>query len=202
LGVTTIAVIGAGVTGCAYAYAAAMAGFRVVLEDVSSTTLEQGIQSIRRKLNEASELAARRPRDENAQPKMDVARRDTAIQNILTAQTIEDAIRDADLIIETLPEEMEMHVELFTILDKFAKPSAIFACGTAALSITEMGQATFSADRCVGMRLHRDDVLELVRGLETSEPTIEICSDAARRMGKKLMIVHESGSSACTSAGR
>ena len=55
------------------------------------------------------------------------------------AHTVEDAIRDADLIIETLPDEMEMQIELFTILDKFAKPNAIFA-STGLLSIAELAE--------------------------------------------------------------
>ena len=177
--IKTIAVIGAGSVGIAYASAAALGGFRVILEDVSPTALQQGVARIRERFDQALEQGA-----------IDVRARDAGIRNVCAATTTEDAIRDAELIIETLPEEMEMHVELFTILDKFAKPGAIFACGTA-LSISEMAEVTFCAERCIGMRLGDRGVLELVRGTETSEKTVESCSSLGRRIGKSVMVVQE-----------
>lgn len=189
--IKTIAVIGAGAAGMAYASAAALGGFRVVLEDVSPTALEQGVARVRERLDQAFDRGT-----------IDAASRDSAVGNLDTAATVEDAIRDAEWIIETLPEEMEMHVELFTVLDKFAKPGAIFTCGTAVLSISEMAEVTFCAERCIGMRLRDNNVLELVKGLETSDETIEICSDIGRRMGKRVNVVHEPESSTLASAER
>jgi 3-hydroxybutyryl-CoA dehydrogenase len=174
-----VAVIGAGVTGCSYASAAAMAGFRTILEDVSATALERGLAAILQGLDESV-----------ARGKIEAGIRDAAVRNLAAANSVEDAIRDADLIIETLPEEMEMHIELFTILDKFAKPGAIFACATAELSISEMGEVTFCAERCIGMRL-RDSSVELVRGQATSEETVAICSETARLMGRDVAVLWE-----------
>jgi 3-hydroxybutyryl-CoA dehydrogenase len=189
--IKAITVIGAGAVGIEYAVAAALGGFRTILEDVSPTALEQGLARVHKRLDQAVE-----------QGLIDTLARDAAIRNLATAGTVEDAIRDAELIIETLPEEMEMHIELFTILDKFAKPGAIFACGTAVLSISEMAEGTFCAERCIGMRLRDGNILELVKGMQTSDETIEICSDFGRRMGKRVTVVHEPESSTLASAGR
>jgi 3-hydroxybutyryl-CoA dehydrogenase len=177
--VKVIAVIGAGATGRAYAQAAALAGFRIIFEDVSQAAVEQAVASVSRVLDECV-----------AQGKIDAGTRDAAVRNLATASTVEDAIRDADLIIETLPEEMEMHIELFTILDKFAKPGAIFACGTAELSISEMAEVTFCAERCIGMRL-RDRTVELVKGRETAQETVALCSELARLMARDVVVLRE-----------
>jgi 3-hydroxybutyryl-CoA dehydrogenase len=186
--VKTIAVIGAGAMGRAIAYAVAFGGYQTILEDVSPTMLDQAIAWIE------GNFAAAVNRGE-----IETRARVAALQSLSTASSVEDAIRQADLIIETVPEEMEMKIELFTIFDKFAKPDAIFASSTASLSITEMAEVTFRAERCIGMRLFdsvpETPVLELVKGSETSEETLAICSEAGRRMGRRIIVVHESGRS-------
>jgi 3-hydroxybutyryl-CoA dehydrogenase len=123
--------------------------------------------------------------------------RGTASARLSLAHTVEDAIRDADLIIETLPDEMEMQIELFTILDKFAKPNAIFA-STGFLSITELAEITFCADRCIGMRFPESAegmkvvrLIQLVKGSETSQETIARCAEVARRMGREVVVIDE-----------
>ena len=80
---------------------------------------------------------------------------------------------EAELIIETVSDEMEMKIELFTIFDKFAKPGAIFASTTTSLRITDLAAVTFRPERCIGMRFFTDFAqhtgrLELVKGRETS----------------------------------
>jgi 3-hydroxybutyryl-CoA dehydrogenase len=183
--VKTIAVIGAGDVGRGIAYVAARSGYGTILEDVSGPRLEKATtwitqcfeQSIAGGTTEAI-IAAR-----------------AAVANLTVARTVEDAIRDADLIIETLPDEMEMQIELFTILDKFSKPNAIFAA-TGSISITELAEVTFCADRCVGMRFSgraaESQTIELGKGSQTSAETIAACSEVARRMGKAVVMVSES----------
>src|SRR5207245_1384389 len=123
--VKTIAVIGAGTMGRGIGYAAAFGSYKTVLEDVSRHVLEQGVAWIRQSFEEGV-----------ARGKVEVRVRDKALSLISTASNVEDAIRDADLIIEAVPEELEMKLELFTILDKFATTGAIFASNTSSLSIT------------------------------------------------------------------
>jgi 3-hydroxybutyryl-CoA dehydrogenase len=201
LSVSTIAVIAASGVGCAFADRALRGGHKVVLEDVSAPRLEQATASIRLSIQQALASDSHRQRE----PKDPAANANAVLANLSFTGDVQEAIRDADLIIETLPEEMEMHIELFTILDKFAKPNAILACGTVALPITEMAEVTFCPDRCIGMRLRNpEDVLELVRGTATSDQTVEICREFGRQIGANVAVLQEydSTSSATAGAGR
>jgi 3-hydroxybutyryl-CoA dehydrogenase len=179
-----IAIVGAADLGRRIAYASALAGFRTILEDVSPSTLEQGILWIAHAL-----------RDSVSRGKISAVAREAALRNISTANSAEDASREADLIIEAVSDEMEMKIELFTIFDKFAKPGAIFASTTNSLSITELAAVTFCAERCVGMRFFIEPQtsgrLELVRGRETSEQTITACREVGRRMGREVSVISE-----------
>lgn len=183
--VKTIAVIGAGTMGRGIAYAAAFGGYKIILEDVSSAALDQSLAWMKTAFDEGVSRGKVQPQS-----------RDAALANIATARTVEDAIRDADLIIEAVPEEMEMKIELFTIFDKFAKPGSIFASNTSSLSITEMSALTFCPERCVGMHFFNPvpkmKLLEVVKALETSEETIATCREVGRRMGKEVVVVRES----------
>src|SRR5437773_1959342 len=116
--VKTIAVIGAGTMGRGIAYAAAFGGYNTVLEDVSRYVLEQGIAWIRQSFEEGV-----------ARGKVEASVRDNALSLISTVSNVEDAVRDADLIIEAVPEELEMKLELFTIFDKFAKTGELVEDG-------------------------------------------------------------------------
>jgi 3-hydroxyacyl-CoA dehydrogenase len=179
--VKTIAVIGADTVGCGIASIAAQSGYDTVLEDVSDERLAKAAAWIERDSFVAGGAPGARGRD-------------AAAARLSLAHTVEDAIRDADLIIETLPDEMEMQIELFTILDKFAKPNAIFA-STGFLSITELAEITFCADRCIGMRFLESAegtgmvaLIKLVKGSETSHETVARCAEVARRMGREVVV--------------
>ncbi|MGB2638046.1 MAG: 3-hydroxyacyl-CoA dehydrogenase NAD-binding domain-containing protein, partial [Candidatus Acidiferrum sp.] len=84
-------------------------------------------------------------------------------------------------------------IELFTIIDKFAKPAAIFASTTKTFSITDIAAVTFCPERCIGMRFFAEEPstkrLELVRGRETSEETIKACEEVGVRLGKEVVAV-------------
>jgi 3-hydroxybutyryl-CoA dehydrogenase len=182
--VKTIAVIGAGTMGRGIAYAAAYGGYNTVLEDVSRHVLENAVGWIRQSFDEGV-----------ARGKVEAGVRDKALPMIATASNVEDAIRDAELIIEAVPEELEMKLELFTIFDKFAKTGAIFASNTSSLSITDFTDVTVSRDRCVGMHFFNPvpkmKLIELVRTPQTSDETVAICREVARRMGKEVVLVRE-----------
>ncbi len=109
---------------------------------------------------------------------------------------MEDVCREADLLIEAVPEEMEVKLEIFTIFDKFAKPGAILASNTSSLSVTEMASITFRAEDCIGMHFFNPvpkmKLLEIVRALETSEATLQTCVEVGRRMGKEVVVIRES----------
>jgi 3-hydroxybutyryl-CoA dehydrogenase len=182
--VKTIAVIGAGTMGRGIAYAAAFGGYRTILEDVQKNMLEQGLAYIRTSLNEGVERG-----------KVTPEQRDKALAQLGSAGSVEDACREADIVIEAVPEEMEVKLEIFTLLDKFAKPGSIFASNTSSLSITEMATITFRPEKCVGLHFFNPvpkmKLLEVVRGLETSEDTIATCREVGARMGKEVVVVRE-----------
>lgn len=168
--IVTIAVIGAGDLGREIAALALLAGYCTILEDVSESRLE-GVAAAVSRLGGG--LGS----------------------HLITANTVEDAVRDADLILEAVAEEMEIKIELFTIFDKFAKPGAIFASSSPSLSIADMASVTFCAERCIGMRFPAAAAgrngLELVCAPETSEETAATCREVARRMGKEIIVVQE-----------
>lgn len=183
--IKTVAVVGAGTMGRGIAYCSALAGYRTILEDVSDSVLQQGVEYIRRALDEGI-----------SRGKVTEEQKKKSLASIVTARSVQDACREADLIIEAVPEEMEVKLEIFTVLDKFANPGAIFASNTSSLSITEMAAITFRPQNCIGMHffnpVQKLKLLEIVRGLETSESTLAACAEAGRRMGKEIVIVRES----------
>ena len=183
--IKTVVVIGAGTMGRGIAYCSALAGYRTILEDVSDSVLEQGLGYIRHALDEGI-----------SRGKVTEDQKKKALASLATARSVQDACREADLVIEAVPEEMETKLEIFTVLDKFAKPGAIFASNTSSLSITEMAAITFHPQNCIGMHffnpVQKMKLLEIVRGLETSESTLAACVEAGRRMGKEVVVVRES----------
>jgi 3-hydroxybutyryl-CoA dehydrogenase len=183
--IRTIGVIGAGTIGHGIAYAAALGGYRTVLEDVSPAMLEAGVAYIRESLEEGVSRGEVTPEQ-----------RERGLANISTAHSVEDACRLADLLIEAVPEEMELKLEIFTIFDKFGLPGAIFASNTSSLSITEMAAITFQAENCIGMHFFNPvpkmKLLEVVRALGTSDETVAACVEVGRRMGKEVVVVRES----------
>jgi 3-hydroxybutyryl-CoA dehydrogenase len=182
--IKTIAIVGATGIGRRFAYASVLGGFRTILEDHSPSTLEQGIAWIKQVLGE-----------EVSGGRIQAGARELALANLITANSAEDASREADLIIEGVSDEMEVKVELFTIFDRFAKPGVIFASTSVSLSITELAEVTFCAERCIGMRFLADAAsvkgLELVRGRETSEGTVAACREVGRRLGREVFVVSE-----------
>lgn len=183
--VKTIGVIGAGTMGRGIAYAAAFGGYRTVLEDVSPEMLEQGMEYIRKALEEGV-----------SRGKVTGSQRDTALAGLSGARSVEEVCRQADLLIEAVPEEMELKLELFTLFDRFAKPNAILASNTSSLSVTELAAITSRAEDCIGMHFFNPvpkmKLLEIIRALETSEATVAACAEVGRRMGKEVVVVRES----------
>jgi len=181
VGVKTVAVIGAGTMGRGIAYAAALGGYNTVLEDVLRSRVEEGVAWIRRSLEESV-----------ARGKVQASVREKALSLVTTANTVEDAIHDAELIIEAVPEELEMKLELFTIFDKFAKTGAIFASSSTSLSITDFADIAVSRERCIGMQFFHPvaemKLVEIIRTPYTSEHTVAVCSEVARRMGKDVVV--------------
>jgi 3-hydroxybutyryl-CoA dehydrogenase len=183
--VKTIGVIGAGTMGRGIAYAAALGGYRTILEDVMPEMQAKGVAWIRQSLEEGVQRG-----------KVEAAARDAALARIETSSSVEDVCREADFLIEAVPEEMELKLELFTLFDKFAKPQAVLASNTSSLSVAEMAEMTYRPELCVGMHFFNPvpkmRLIEIVKAPKTSDETIAVCREVGQRMGKEVVVVKES----------
>ena len=183
--VRTVAVIGAGIMGRGIAHAAALGGYRTILEDILPSALRRAGDEIRANLDKAVELG-----------KVTAGEANDVLARIEYAGAIEEAARAADLVIEAVPEEMESNNEIFTLLDKICRPDPILASNTSSLSITEIASVTYRSKKCVGMHffnpVHKMKLLEIVRALETSDDTLSTAAEVGRRMKKEVVVIRES----------
>jgi 3-hydroxybutyryl-CoA dehydrogenase len=183
--VQTIAVIGAGTMGRGIAHAAALGGYRTILEDLLPGALRKAENEIRSNLDKAVELG-----------KVAAPDADAAFRRVEYAGSVDEAAREADLVIEAVPEEMESKIEIFTLLDKICRPATILASNTSSLSITEIASVTYRAKKIVGMHffnpVHKMKLLEVVRALETDDDTLASAVEVGKRMGKEVVVIKES----------
>ena len=183
--VRTVAVIGAGIMGRGIAHAAAMGGYRTILEDLLPAALRRAESEIRANLDKAVELG-----------KVAAPVADAVLRRIEYAGSVEEAAREADLVIEAVPDEMESKIEIFTLLDKICRPATILASNTSSLSVTEIASVTYRMEKCVGMHffnpVHKMKLLEVVRAFETDEDTLATAVDVGKRMGKDVVVIKES----------
>src|SRR6266404_7929877 len=183
--IKTIAVIGAGIMGRGIAHAAALGGYRTILEDILPASLRKAEGEIRSNLDKAVELG------KVAKPDADAA-----FSRIEYAGSVEEAVRQADLVIEAVPEEIESKIEIFTLLDKVCRPGTILASNTSSLSITEIASVTYRAKKCLGMHffnpVHKMKLLEVVRALATDADTLATAVEVGKRMGKEVVVIKES----------
>src|ERR1700752_4069531 len=173
--------------GRGIAHAAAMGGYRTILEDLLPAALRRAENEIRANLENAVELGKVAARDAAA-----------AFRRLEYAGSVDEAAREADLVIEAVPREIEAKIEIFTLLDKICRPATILASNTSSLSITEIASVTYRAKKIVGMDffnpVHKMKLLEIVRALETDDDTLATAVNVGKRMGKEVVVIRESPS--------
>jgi 3-hydroxybutyryl-CoA dehydrogenase len=183
--VNTIAVIGAGTMGRGIAHAAALGGYRTILEDILPNALRRAESEIRTNLDRAVELG-----------KVTAGDADAAFSRLQFAGSVDEAARQADLVIEAVPEELESKIEIFTLLDKICRPGSVLASNTSSLSLTEIASVTYRPRKIVGMHffnpVHKMKLLEIVRALETDDDTLATAVSVGKRMGKEVVVIRES----------
>jgi 3-hydroxybutyryl-CoA dehydrogenase len=183
--IKTIGILGAGIMGRGIAYVSALGGFDTVLQDVSGDALDQAKANIEQTLD-TGVAAGKVPAEAAAGAKL----------RIKTTLGVEDTAAGAQLVIEAIPEKMDLKVELFARLDRAAPKDAILASNTSSLSITEMAAATERPGQVVGMHfsnpVHRMKLLEIVRALETTDHAIGVATAVGQAMGKECVVVRES----------
>ena len=185
MGVKTVAVLGAGTMGHGIAHAAMAAGYATVLYDVSPAQLDKAkaaIDAVIQKGVELGKVAA----DESAATR----------GRLRLATLVADAVRDADLVIEAAPEQIDLKLSLFREVDAAAPAHAVLASNTSALSITEMAAVLANPGRMGGMHFFnpvpRMKLVEVVRALDTTPATIAVMEAVAAKMGKETVLVKES----------
>jgi 3-hydroxyacyl-CoA dehydrogenase len=194
MSIETVAIIGAGARGRAIAQITLQAGYRVVLEDFSTRTLEEAEASISKVLAKQEGFTVQpRPHTSDAtkQTSTETLAYDV-LSSLSTRVGVGDAIRDAHLIIETAADELETKLELFTVFDKFARPDAIFASTSEAHAIAEIADITACPERCVTLRFAPADNptrLAVIPGRQTSPQTLTRCGEFAERLNLEVTVV-------------
>ncbi len=174
--VTKILVVGAGTMGNGIAQTAAISGYAVTMTDVSPEILERATATIAKSVGKFA-----------AKGVIDEAQKEAALQ-IGTALDFE-AAREVDLVIEAATENPELKLKLFTDLDRIAPEKTILASNTSSISLTKIGAATKRPDKVIGMHFFNPvplmKLLEVVRGLATSDETTQAAIEVGRKMGKE-----------------
>jgi 3-hydroxybutyryl-CoA dehydrogenase len=183
MAVRTIGVIGAGQMGAGIAQVAAQAGLDVILNDVSNELVDRGISGISRNLDRMIERGRFKP-DE----------RDKVLRRIESSAKVEDLTR-ADFVVEAVVENEEVKIGLLQKLDRVCPPEVILASNTSSISITRMGARTNRADRVIGMHFMNPvpamKLVEIIRGLATSEDTFLTTRALAEQLGKNTMTAQD-----------
>lgn len=179
----TIGVIGAGTMGNGIAQVAARAGFNVVLRDVSDEFLKRGLAAIDKSLQRDVDKA----RLSGEEKQQIVAR--------IRVTTALDDLGGCDFVVEAITENLEAKTDLFRHLDKLARPDMILASNTSSISITKLAAATSRPDRFIGMHFMNPvpvmKLVELIRGIATSDETYKATRELAEAMGKTPVEVND-----------
>jgi 3-hydroxybutyryl-CoA dehydrogenase len=170
-----IFVIGAGTMGSGIAQTAAVSGYRVTMMDIDPDQLQKGKQTISRSVEKLF-----------SKERISAEQKDAALE-ITTTSNFELAAR-ADLAIEAVSERLEVKHKVFRTLDESAPPEAILASNTSSISLTEIAAATTRPEQVIGMHFMNPvplmRLVEIIRGLETTEATTRAVVAAAQKMGK------------------
>ena len=173
---TKFGVVGAGQMGAGIAQVAASSGFEVVLRDVEERFLKRGQSIIEKSLDKFVEKG-----------KLELSDRNAALSRIQYTTNLED-FADCDLVVEAILENKNLKLELFQKLGRIVKPSGILASNTSSIPITELATASGRPAQFIGMHFMNPvplmALVEVIRGYSTSDATLEITLETARKMGK------------------
>ncbi len=182
--IKNIVVVGSGVMGRGIGYASALGDFNVILVDNNAEQLRHAEQSIEQLFSEA---VAKEKINRSEAKKKQAA--------ILYMKDLNEAAKEADLIIEAVPEKIEIKQQVFTTIDQVAPNHCLLATNTSTMSPTEIGSFTNRPDKVIAMHffnpVHKMKLIEIIRGLETSDETVKAIEQVAQKMRKETVIVNE-----------
>ncbi|MFD0828786.1 3-hydroxyacyl-CoA dehydrogenase [Neobacillus sp. M.A.Huq-85] len=179
-----LTVVGSGIMGRGIAYVAALGGFQVTLNDVSQENLDKAKLYLETEMTKSADkgfLTREQASD--------------ALQRIEYTTSLEEAAGDTDVVIEAVFELMELKVEIFKKLDKICSEHTILATNTSTMSPTEIAAQTSRPEKCIAMHffnpVHKMKLIEIVRGLETSDETMAKAKEIGKKLGKETVEVNE-----------
>ena len=174
--VKTVGVVGAGQMGNGIAQVFAVAGYKVIMNDVKQEFVDKGFNVIKKSLAKLVE-----------KQKLTKDLHDSAISNIKTSTDLND-MKEADVVIEAVPENINLKHEIFIKLDSVAKKDAILATNTSSISIAEIGAVTGREDKVIGMHFMNPvpimQCVEVIRGPQTSDETYKVVSELVGKLEK------------------
>jgi 3-hydroxybutyryl-CoA dehydrogenase len=175
-----VGVIGAGQMGNGIAHVCALAGFHVLLNDIATKRITEGLETISGNL--ARQVSRQRISDEE---------RDAALKRIAPAETL-NALADCDLVIEAATEKEEVKRKIFTAVCAELKPEAIVATGTSSISITRLAAATDRPERFIGIHFMNPvplmELVEIIRGIATDDATFQSAKQFVAKLHKQIAV--------------
>ena len=181
MSITTVGIIGAGTMGNGIAQACAVSGINVVMVDISDAAVQKGLATVSGSLDRLIQ-----------KEKITQADKDTALARIKTSTSYDD-LKAAQLVIEAATENYELKLKILKQVDGIVGPDVIIASNTSSISITKLAAATSRADRFIGMHFFNPvpmmALVEIIRGLQTSDATHEAVKAMAVALGKSPITV-------------
>jgi len=182
LEIKKIAVLGAGLMGHGVAQVAAQAGFEVSLRDIAENFLDRGMNMITKSLQKFEEKGKISEEDKNK-----------VLERIHPTIDLKEAVADADLIIEAVPENADLKKKMYKDVEKFCPEHAIIVTNTSSISITDLASGTKRPEKFCGMHWFNPAqlmrLIEVIHGISTSDETIETIVEVSKRMGKEPIVV-------------
>jgi 3-hydroxybutyryl-CoA dehydrogenase len=181
--IESVGVVGSGTMGSGIAQVFAQEGFRVSMTDIRQDRIDRGLEVIRKSTDKLLQKG-----------KLTREGRDAALGNI-SVSVSHGRLRDCDLVIEAVFEDMQVKSPLFTELDRICRPETVFASNTSSISITRLACATTRPDRFIGMHFMNPvplmQLVEIIRGQDTSDETCLLAMEVARALGKTPVEVQD-----------
>jgi 3-hydroxybutyryl-CoA dehydrogenase len=179
-----IAVLGAGQMGNGIAHVCAQAGYEVFMRDIDQKFVDKGIATIRKNLERSLK------KERITQEEMD-----TILGRVTGVLDLKEAVKDADLVIEAIPEIVALKLDTWKEVDEAAPEHAILASNTSSISITQMAAVTKRPEKFIGMHFFNPvpvmGLVEIIKGQSTDDATVKVIEDVSHKVGKKTVLVNE-----------
>ncbi|WP_261130093.1 3-hydroxyacyl-CoA dehydrogenase [Bacillus sp. Marseille-Q3570] len=179
-----ITVIGSGVMGRGIAYVAAVGGFKTTLVDIS----EKALESAKTEINAIFEKGVKRN-------KLSEEAANKGMERMSYSSDLEGTVSNSDMVIEAVPENIDIKRNVFETIDQHAPEHCYFATNTSTMSPTEIASFTNRPGKVIAMHffnpVHKMPLIEIIKGLDTAEDTVTVANEVAVKMGKETVTVNE-----------